>query len=141
MRTEYFLFVQHTTSILAKLSTWCFEHSGDVSCSLPVNPSHTDEFWEGWNTCMWIYIHNIYIMYIYIDIDIYIYIYSSLCCTWSNNGQFRSKETFLLLIYSNKFLVVFFWKPYKNDKNQTNNWFLKKYLPHSLFSESRLISW
>ena len=23
---------------------------------------------------MWIYIHNIYIMYIYIDIDIYIYI-------------------------------------------------------------------
>ena len=28
MRTEYILFVQHTTSILAKLSTWCFEHSG-----------------------------------------------------------------------------------------------------------------
>ena len=27
MRTEYFLFVHHTTSILAKLSTWCFEHS------------------------------------------------------------------------------------------------------------------
>ena len=141
MRTEYILFVQHTTSILAKLSTWCFEHSGDVSCSLPVNPSHTDEFWEGRNTCMWIYIHNIYIMYIYIYIDIDIDIYSSLCCTWSNNGQFRSKETFLLLIYSNKFLVVFFWKPYKNDKNQTNNWFLKKYLPHSLFSESGLISW
>ena len=43
MRTEYFLFVYHTTSILAKLSTWCFEHSGDISCSLLVNPSHTDE--------------------------------------------------------------------------------------------------
>ena len=28
MRTEYFLFVHHTTSILVKLSTWCFEHSG-----------------------------------------------------------------------------------------------------------------
>ena len=23
-----------------------FEHSGDISCSLPVNPSHTDESWE-----------------------------------------------------------------------------------------------
>ena len=43
------------TSILAKLSTWCFEHSADISCSLLVNPSHTDESWEGRNTCMWIY--------------------------------------------------------------------------------------
>ena len=43
MRTKCFLFVHHTTSILAKLSTWCFEHSGDISCSLLVNPSHTDE--------------------------------------------------------------------------------------------------
>ena len=64
MRTEYFLFVHHTTSILAKISTWCFEHSGDISCSLLVNPSHTDESWEGRNTCLWIYIY-IYI-YIYI---------------------------------------------------------------------------
>ena len=47
MRTEYFLFVHHTTSILAKLSTWCFEHSGNVNCSLLVNPSHTGESWEG----------------------------------------------------------------------------------------------
>ena len=39
MRTEYFLFVQHTTTILAKLSTWCAEHSDDISCSLLVNPS------------------------------------------------------------------------------------------------------
>ena len=31
MRSEYFLFVHHTISILAKLSTWCFEHSGDMS--------------------------------------------------------------------------------------------------------------
>ena len=35
-------FVYHITSSLAKLSTWCFEHSGDISCSLIVNPSHTD---------------------------------------------------------------------------------------------------
>ena len=54
MRTEYFSFVHHTTSILEKLSTWCFEHSGDISCSLLVNPSHTDESWEVWNTCLWI---------------------------------------------------------------------------------------
>ena len=46
------------------MSTWCFEHSGDISCSLLVNLSHTDESWEGQNTCMWIYIY-IYI-YIYI---------------------------------------------------------------------------
>ena len=52
MRTEYFLFVHHTTSILAKLSTWCFEHSGDISCSLLVDPSHTDESWEERNTCL-----------------------------------------------------------------------------------------
>ena len=54
MRTKYFLFVHHTTSILARLSTWCFEHSGDISCSLLVNLSHTDESWEGRNTCLWI---------------------------------------------------------------------------------------
>ena len=43
MRTEYFLFIHHTTSVLAKLSTWCFEHSGDIGCSLLINPSHTNE--------------------------------------------------------------------------------------------------
>ena len=42
---------------IAKLSTWCFEHSGDISCSLLVNPSNTDESWEGRNTCMWIFIY------------------------------------------------------------------------------------
>ena len=29
----------------------------DISCSLFVNPSHTDESWEGRNTCLWIYIY------------------------------------------------------------------------------------
>ena len=62
------LFVHHTTSILATLSTRCFEHSADSSCSLLVNPSHTDESWEGRNTCMWIYIY-IYI-YSYVKWDI-----------------------------------------------------------------------
>ena len=52
LKTKVFLFVHHTTSILVKLSTWCFEHSVDISCSLLVNPSHTDESWEGRNTCM-----------------------------------------------------------------------------------------
>ena len=61
MRTVWFLFIQHT-SILAKLSTWGFEHSGDISCSLLVNPSHIDESWEGQNTCLWIDIEYIYAM-------------------------------------------------------------------------------
>ena len=52
MRTEYFLFVHHTISILAKLSTWCFEHFADISCFLLVSPNHTDEFWEGQSTCL-----------------------------------------------------------------------------------------
>ena len=64
MRTEYFLFVHHTTSILVKLSTWSFEHSGDISCSPLVNPSHTDESREGRNTCLWIY-NYIYIFNIF----------------------------------------------------------------------------
>ena len=51
---EQNIFCSFTTSILAKLSTWCFEHSGDISCSLLVNPSHTDESWAGRNTCVWI---------------------------------------------------------------------------------------
>ena len=59
--TEYFLFVNHTTSILAKPCTWCLEHPGDISCSLLVNLSHTDESWEGRNTCLWIYALNLFI--------------------------------------------------------------------------------
>ena len=58
------LFCLFTTSILAKLNTWCFEHSGDISCFLLVNLSHTDESWAGRITRLWIYIY-IYI-YIYI---------------------------------------------------------------------------
>ena len=50
-----FLFVHHTKSILAKLNTRCFEHFGDISCSLLVIPSHTDESWEGRNTCLWMF--------------------------------------------------------------------------------------
>ena len=42
-----FLFIHHTTNILAKLSTWCFEHSGDISYSLLFNARHTDESWKG----------------------------------------------------------------------------------------------
>ena len=51
---EQNIFCSFPTSILAKLSTWCFENSGDISCSLLVKPSHTDESWEEWNTCLWI---------------------------------------------------------------------------------------
>ena len=55
IRTEYFLFVHHTTSILTKFSIWCFEQSGDISCSLIVNPKQTDESWEGRSACLSIY--------------------------------------------------------------------------------------
>ena len=66
-----FLFIHHTTNILAKLSTWCFEHSGDISYSLLVNPSHTNESWEGRNTCLWIYIYKyIHNSYIHIILNI-----------------------------------------------------------------------
>ena len=52
MRTEYFLFVHHTTSILAKFRIWGFDHSGDITCSLLVNVRHTDASWEKRNTCL-----------------------------------------------------------------------------------------
>ena len=39
-KTYFFLF---TTSILTKLSTWSFEQSGNITSSLLVNPSHTDD--------------------------------------------------------------------------------------------------
>ena len=70
---EQNIFCSFTTSILAKLSTWYFERSGDISCSLLVNPRHNVESWAERNTCMWIY--NIYI-YIYIYIYIFVCIYT-----------------------------------------------------------------
>ena len=80
MKIEYFLFVHHTTCILIELSSWCFEHSGDVSVSLLVNLSHTDESWEGRNTCLWIYIYiYIYIYLQYLLYNIYYYIFAT--CT------------------------------------------------------------
>ena len=50
------LFRLFTTSILAKLSKYCFEHSDNNNCSLLVNPSHTDESWAGRITCLTIYV-------------------------------------------------------------------------------------
>ena len=64
MRTEYFLFVHHTTNIFAKLSTWCFEHSGDIICSLLINSSHTDESCKGQNTCLRLLTFIIFVCYI-----------------------------------------------------------------------------
>ena len=56
----YIYIYTHTLSINYILSTWCFEHPGDISCSLLVNPTLTDDFWEWWNTCLWIYTLRIY---------------------------------------------------------------------------------
>ena len=52
-----YIFLCMSHSIRRDLEIWCFEHSGDISCSLLVNPSHTDESWERRNTCLWIYIY------------------------------------------------------------------------------------
>ena len=63
MRAEYFLVVHHTISILGKLSTWCFEHSGDISCSLysltqaPVMSPGKDETRVCGNIYIYIYIY------------------------------------------------------------------------------------
>ena len=63
MRTEKFLFDQHTRSILAKLRTWCFEHSGDSSCFLLGNVRNTDQSFEGQRTFLWLYSLNLFIEY------------------------------------------------------------------------------
>ena len=63
MGPEYFLFVDHTTSILTKLGTWCFGNSGDISCSLFINQAHIDESWEGRNLCLRIYALDLFIEY------------------------------------------------------------------------------
>ena len=58
MRPECFWFIDYTTSILTKLSIWCFEHSGDISFSLLVSLTHTDESLEVRNSCLLIYALN-----------------------------------------------------------------------------------
>ena len=60
MRTKYVLLVHDTTSILAKLSTWYFGQSSDISCSLLVHLGRTFQSWEGQNTYLWIYTLWIY---------------------------------------------------------------------------------
>ena len=42
----YMYKINHSTQNKS-LSTWCFEHSGGISCSLLVNVSHTGESWAG----------------------------------------------------------------------------------------------
>ena len=59
---------------------WCFEHSADISCPLLVNPSYTDESWEGQNTCLWICIYIYIYIYMYLYLYIYIYIYVYIFC-------------------------------------------------------------
>ena len=115
MRTEYFLFIHHTTSILTKLSTWCYEHSGDISCSLLVNPSHADESWEGRNTCLWIYIHIIFVyIHAYIHLlvtDIYIYVYNiyyiyyTYICLYIYLSDILIPNLFWRLIYDVSFIT------------------------------------
>ena len=69
-----YIYVHIYNIFLGKLSTWCFEHSGDISCSLLVNPSHNDESWEGRNTCLWIYYKYVHVhKYVYACVFVCIY--------------------------------------------------------------------
>ena len=65
MRTNV-MFVRSPQAIWQS-SAPCLEHSGDNNCSLLVDPSCTDESWEGQNTCLWIYLMYIYIYNVYIS--------------------------------------------------------------------------
>ena len=49
-----FIYIYIYTYIYDLYIQFIYEHSDDISCCLVVNPSHTDESWEGRNTCMWI---------------------------------------------------------------------------------------
>ena len=77
MRAKYFLFVHHTASISAKLSTWCFvEHPGDIRSVVlysltraTLMSSEKDE------TRVCGYIYKIYIYICYINIYYIYYIY------------------------------------------------------------------
>ena len=104
MRTEYILFVYHVCSF----STWWFEHSCYISCSLLVNPSHTDESWEGRNTCLWIYIC--------IDIYLYIYIYIYIFTKFLPIFQVSSKETILFLAWWNRLAWWLAWCTWPNKQ-------------------------
>ena len=50
MRTN-FMFARPPQAFCQR-SALCLEHSGDINCSLLVDPSSTDESWEGQNTCL-----------------------------------------------------------------------------------------
>ena len=48
-----YIYVYIRVYTLAKLSTWFFEHFGDISSSLLVNSSHNNDSWEGRDTYLW----------------------------------------------------------------------------------------
>ena len=50
-----------------------------VVTSVVLYPSHTDESWEGQNTCLCIYIYIYIYIYISLSLSLYIYIYIYIC--------------------------------------------------------------
>ena len=64
----YFIYIFITTYIYIHMypiwlsSAPCLEHSGDINYSLLVDPSCTDESWEGWNLCLRICMPKIYLL-------------------------------------------------------------------------------
>ena len=65
-----------------------------ISYSLLVNPSHTDEYWEGRNTCLCIYI------YIYIHIYINNYFHDCIYIACLNKNIERSHHAFQYFLIS-----------------------------------------
>ena len=128
MRTEYFMFVHHTTSILARLSTWCFEHSGDINCSLLVSPRRADESWGGRDTCLWICI-CVCVACLWVCICVCVYVCVCVCacmcvcaymyvcvyvCVWCISCILYLCSLFYLLVVCNpgrmnRFAFIFAW--------------------------------
>ena len=61
MRTEYFLLLHHSRSILAKLSTYLVLSALSWHQFFPSQWPSIDPSWEGRNTCLWIYALNLII--------------------------------------------------------------------------------
>ena len=84
---EINFFCLFTTSILGKLSTWCCEHSGDISCSLLGKPE--PHWWFLGRT------KHVFVSWIYIYIYIYIYMYIveyKVCSVTSEPTQSSSRR-------------------------------------------------
>ena len=125
------MFVHHTTSILAGLSTWCLEHSGGIGCSLLVSPSRADGSWGGGGrvsvnmymcvcvTCLWICICACVHMCVYVCVCVCGCVCGYMCvcvyvCVWCASCILYLWSLFYLLVMGNpggmnRFALIFAW--------------------------------